>query len=294
MDKWTDEQVNRMKISGNARAKEFFSKCSGFDMKKPIKEKYSSSAAQRYRDMLAKESKSTEASSNSQSPTTTSTSRIISPIDKDSEKHIKNSPEQSTPRVYYTNDRQISTGSDISSISNEPIQGKKQYEGFGNQPYAPNIKNCEDDSVPFKQIFSSISTGISSISNFISEGTKKAYHNAESISQKLAKSISGSEPDLIHSESSLRMPSDTSLPNGVVTSDNQRDLRSDFSNTLGYPKGIEERESYTQKRSTNYEPQMKQYKTPLTGKPSSSAQVSASRATLSLRKKSDEDWGAWE
>ncbi len=40
MDKWTDEQILKMKIGGNERARAFFSKFPQFNTKQSIKDKY--------------------------------------------------------------------------------------------------------------------------------------------------------------------------------------------------------------------------------------------------------------
>lgn len=320
MDKWTDEQVNRMKIGGNAKAREFFSKCPGFDMKKSIKEKYSSEAAQRYRDLLAKESKSKDAPSASQSSTSVtppqpkSSPKVNIPVDMAQEIQVK-SPEQSKRRVSYTSDWQVSTteaeataNDEFTNISSghfhRGLSGTRpttmsssiKYEGFGNQPYiAAEKSGFEEDPVPFKQIFSSISTGISSISTFLSEGTKKAYHNAESISQRLAKSISGSD-------SSFSIMSDASLPADVNAPSNPRGSRADFPSIPEHLKesrsdeGLyDQRKSFssTSTKSIPKELPSRQHTTTFSGKAPSTTQRPNARPSLSKKKSEEDDWDAW-
>lgn len=52
MDKWTEEQVKKMQFGGNEKAKAFLSKQSNWNAKASIKDKYTSRAAQNYREKV--------------------------------------------------------------------------------------------------------------------------------------------------------------------------------------------------------------------------------------------------
>jgi ADP-ribosylation factor GTPase-activating protein 1 len=52
MDKWSDDQIRKMQIGGNDRAKAFFQSQAGWDDKASIKDKYTSYEADLYRDKV--------------------------------------------------------------------------------------------------------------------------------------------------------------------------------------------------------------------------------------------------
>ena len=248
MDKWTDEQIQKMKIGGNDRALAFFSKIPGFSVKNPIKEKYSSDAARQYRELLSKDAgvrctiangnttgtivngNGTGASAIANSTSNSSKCAAGSTYSNNTSTPIAALATSNTPKQ--SNITSHSDGKQIPAASrNEvedffqskiaqnmqrpdnipPSQGGK-YEGFGNQARPNSAQEAREEAQPLKQVvMSSLTTGISSISNFFAENTKKAYQTAESLSQKWNQSISGSDSDLYQSNTMSATPNESRM-----------------------------------------------------------------------------------
>ncbi|CAG2122671.1 unnamed protein product, partial [Medioppia subpectinata] len=88
MDKWKDIELQKMKVGGNRRAKDFLESQSDWDLSLPLSERYNTRAAALYRDKISTEATGKKWSADSSSAKDY-TSRIIP-------KHSSNSNSNST------------------------------------------------------------------------------------------------------------------------------------------------------------------------------------------------------
>ncbi|CAG2161606.1 unnamed protein product [Oppiella nova] len=191
MDKWKDIELQKMKMGGNRRAKEFLESQSDWDSSLPLTEKYNTRAAALYRDKI-----STEASGKKWSIDTSSakdyTSRIIPKSSANS-----NSSSAPKPKAAEWEDNEWTSNSyqssDLQEINRQkedffsrkqsenmsrpdnvaPSQGGR-YSGFGYNANPPRSQS----EYGLNGAFSSLSTGWSSLAT---NATKLAAKAGESV-----------------------------------------------------------------------------------------------------------------
>ncbi|XP_065670255.1 ADP-ribosylation factor GTPase-activating protein 1 isoform X3 [Hydra vulgaris] len=157
MDKWKDIELEKMKVGGNAKAKEFFQSQSDYKDGMSLTEKYNSRAAALYRDKII-----TEAEGNTWSEATSNSRNYkppFAPTNNSSLKGNNSLGSKSAPTISSMDDLETFLGKSKAEISKDkddyfkkkqqendsksenlpPSQGGK-YIGFGSSP-APSSKS---------------------------------------------------------------------------------------------------------------------------------------------------------
>ncbi|KAI1291089.1 ADP-ribosylation factor GTPase-activating protein 1 [Halotydeus destructor] len=215
MDKWKDIELQKMKVGGNKKAREFFDSQADWNWKAPLSDRYNSKAAALYRDKVA-----TEASGKSWSADRSSAANFVSHIITKSSSTGQFSSSQSSnghsskkedwsQSSYQTSDSQSFNTETVSKAKEDffsrrqaenatrsenlpPSQGGK-YAGFGNTVNPPPRSQSEFD---FDNAWSSLSTGWSSIATLASKATENALKAGSLASQKAAE-LAGSMNDKV-------------------------------------------------------------------------------------------------
>ncbi|XP_054152894.1 ADP-ribosylation factor GTPase-activating protein 1-like [Oppia nitens] len=214
MDKWKDIELQKMKIGGNRKAKEFFSSQSDWDPSLPLTEKYNTRAAALYRDKIV-----TEAQGKKWSIDTSSAKDYTSRIIPKSSVNSKNSSmvsemksnntgwddewSQSSYQSYDAQEVDRQKEDFFARKQNEnmsrpddlpPSQGGK-YSGFGYNANPPRSQ-----SEYGLNAFSSLSSGWSMLATNATKLASKASENAVkfgSIASQKATEMGGSVNDKV-------------------------------------------------------------------------------------------------
>jgi len=216
MDKWKEIELEKMKVGGNKKAKEFFSQQDDWNFKMPISERYNTKAAALYRDKIATLAQGKEwsietssaknyvsrviptrnlGSSNTGSGSSTSSS---SNKNKTITKSNTNTNDWSAGSYQNYNEEEISRNKDefFDRITNEnlnrpdnlpPSQGGK-YAGFGYS--ATPLPKSQSDYGLVSDSWSSLSFGINSFANHASRLAAKATENASKFGSIASQKVS--------------------------------------------------------------------------------------------------------
>lgn len=173
MDKWKDSELEKMKVGGNSRAKDFFASQSDISPGMSIRERYNSRAAALYRDKI-----STLSDGRSWS-IETSSARNYQPAMVSANISSSNGSSSAMATGGYTMEQHSSHKEDFFQRRLQenadkpddlpPSQGGK-YTGFGNTPVKPE----KEDSEFFSNTWGSISSGWSSFTSSASEWASNA------------------------------------------------------------------------------------------------------------------------
>ncbi|KAI8853391.1 hypothetical protein BC829DRAFT_353619, partial [Chytridium lagenaria] len=215
MDKWTEDQVKRMKMGGNARALEFFRSHPDFRDNMGISEKYQSEFAKHYRDKLTAlcegrtwtmpAQSSTRKNISSSSPTTSSSSLRTSQTAISSSQVSSRSGGFSAaniPSKAQNEDFFNRKGQENNSRSADlpPSQGGR-YSGFGSN-YTPPPQSGQSSaadalvsealgslSLGWSFLASNAQTAISVLGTTVSKGAELAVSGAETLGQHLTETV---------------------------------------------------------------------------------------------------------
>ncbi|KAG7211289.1 hypothetical protein KM043_010590 [Ampulex compressa] len=179
MDKWKDLELEKMKVGGNRKAREFFEAQPDWDNDMPISQKYNTKAAALYRDKIA-----TIAKGEPWSPTSSSAKNFQSHTYMDSQQDSSyQSDLSSSYQNVNTSSFKAQTESFFTRKQNEnanrpdnipPNQGGK-YGGFGYQMDPPPRSTSQEF---FDTAVSSLASGWSMFSSSASKIASKATENA--------------------------------------------------------------------------------------------------------------------
>ncbi|KAK7585847.1 hypothetical protein V9T40_000026 [Parthenolecanium corni] len=194
MDKWKDVELEKMKVGGNRRAREFFDTQSDWDDTQPLQTRYNSKAAALYRDKIAslaqgKEWSMPTSDSSSEKQKKDHQNKRKSQRSQENDLKITNSNNSSYSVDSYQNSGSVTSEKDafFEKLQNEnamrpenlpPSQGGK-YSGFG-YTVESNDNNSMRQAPAFTldTAVSSLTTGWSLFSVSASKFASKATENA--------------------------------------------------------------------------------------------------------------------
>ncbi|KAI9275399.1 hypothetical protein BY458DRAFT_507336 [Sporodiniella umbellata] len=135
MDKWFDDQLKKMELGGNQKAKEFFNSQPDYSSSMPMKEKYHSQFAELYRDKLTAEAEG-------RSWTPTLASKKVQQANTRSLNQSERSQSSTSLSGNYSDNKtrneeyfaKLGSANDSRSADLPPSQGGK-YTGFGNTQF---------------------------------------------------------------------------------------------------------------------------------------------------------------
>ena len=179
MDFWSDDQIKKMQVGGNKKAIDYFTENGIQDL--PIKEKYSSAAAENYREKIQAEAegrtwtkKAIPARPQKSSPSSSveSSRTNISNNRRPNRQRAKAPEVDPVKKQEFFNRKHLENESRPLDIP--PSEGGR-YAGFGNTSYVP----------PPKDDHSSWNQGWSAFTDAVGQGVKMAMHGAEVIGHKV-------------------------------------------------------------------------------------------------------------
>ncbi|CAF0776258.1 unnamed protein product [Didymodactylos carnosus] len=217
MDKWKELELEKMKVGGNRKAKDFFSQQPDYSTSMTLQQRYNSKAAALYRDKILTESQGKSWNINN-SPAQNHTS-FTSPTYNDKSKSQASSSEwtqfQSAPplrnnggdRGYqdysnnennsYKNSSYHNSDTDTSSLGGGNSNKDSKYWGFGNTSYESSGQQASNPD-----LVSSLSTGVSALSvtsgkwlNVAKDSVFKISKQAAEKGMEISKSVSDQAKD---------------------------------------------------------------------------------------------------
>ncbi|KAK3592161.1 hypothetical protein CHS0354_019452 [Potamilus streckersoni] len=209
MDKWKDIELEKMKIGGNRKAKEFFESQSDYREGMSLNDKYNTRAAALYRDKIATEadgkqwSIETSSAKNFKSFQPYSTNLTTSASyprlsDHNNFSRGEHSTYQTSGIGHSNEDIRKQKDEFFDRIQNQnasrpadlpPSQGGR-YAGFGNTPLPQ--KNENDFLQNLSMGWSSFTTGASKIASMASEKAVQAAHVAKEKTKELSQTVNES------------------------------------------------------------------------------------------------------
>ncbi|KAM0683051.1 Zn finger-containing GTPase- Activating Protein for ARF [Mitosporidium daphniae] len=285
MDKWTEEQVAKMKVGGNDRAKSYF-KNEFQAAQSSIKDRYSGEKAQKYRELLSSEARNTtnnlvedkEKSGPSTTNHSVSSNYACSSLTSIPSNHSLNSSaalsSSSQANAFYSPVSSNGTSSFSNTSSGSYIDASVAESTRKSFSYANNYANhsnyeakdtskstLQNDSI--QTAFSTVSFGFSALAETIGDASKSFISSAEKIRQKIATSVT--DPD----------------------SDFRQGLREFIHSRHAEPEVHPEKVSgpYSSGKKGSSEASMQT---------SLSNQASSVKKTTKSQKSSTEDWGSWD
>ncbi|KAJ3384252.1 DNA repair protein rad16 [Entophlyctis sp. JEL0112] len=187
MDKWSEDQLKRMRLGGNTNALEFFKAHPSWREKMPISEKYNSEFARWYKDKLSAECEGR--SWVRPNPSTATPNQVQSAQLSHQSGQYSNSSSSSMNgnSSFRVNDAYFAS----KGVENQnrpsnlpPSQGGK-YAGFGSTP-APSAQQSGDILADPLQ---TLSMGWSMFSSTLTKATQVAVSSAEVLGQTLTESV---------------------------------------------------------------------------------------------------------
>ncbi|CAO3665865.1 unnamed protein product [Rhizopus microsporus] len=146
MDKWFDDQLKKMELGGNQKAKDFFSSQPDYSPNMSMKDKYHSHFAELYRSKLSAEAEGrpwtpTLVSKKPSTPTTSSTRSLNLSNEQRSSSSISLTDTKARNEEYFA---KLGNVNDSRPDNLPPSQGGK-YTGFGNPQfdYSPQSSNTD-------------------------------------------------------------------------------------------------------------------------------------------------------
>ncbi|XP_012259679.2 ADP-ribosylation factor GTPase-activating protein 1 isoform X2 [Athalia rosae] len=193
MDKWKDSELEKMKVGGNRKAREFFDSCADWDDSMSIQQRYNTTAAALYRDKIA-----TLARGQAWSPSSSPANRLSNSSYQDSNKYEPTS-HNTQDSMSYQNINSAGFKSQTESFfarkqdenasrpeNIPPNQGGK-YGGFGYQMDAPPRSSSQEF---FDTAVSSLASGWSIMSSSAVKIANKATENAIKIGGLASQKVS--------------------------------------------------------------------------------------------------------
>lgn len=294
MDKWKDEELERMKVGGNAPLRIWFQSQPDIKSGMSMQEKYNSRAAALYRDKIATTAAGEAWSSE------TSSARSYVPLKVEQSASASNPPsspasasssavfgngmtvnEVSSHRDKYFDSLQKQNANRSATLP--PSQGGK-YGGFGNTPYTP--PSSGDDML--SEALSSLTAGWSVISQSASQLASTAAEKASELSQVITEKVSdrefwGTINDSVRAISSKAVSATT---DGLRTVTSMVDQRSS-----GRPTRSSDTTAAVRSASKSSESDWDQA---WGEQPAPAAKPrSASQASKTSRAAAEEEWDAW-
>lgn len=180
MDRWKDIELEKMKVGGNRKAREFFEAQSDWDDSMTISQKYNTKAAALYRDKIA-----TTAKGEDWSPSTSSAKNFVSSAVYESKEYNSYQNDQGGDSYENFNTPAIKSQTEsffarkqhenFSRPENLPPNQGGRYGGFGYQMEAPPKSSSQEF---FDTAVSSLASGWSVFSSSASKIATKATENA--------------------------------------------------------------------------------------------------------------------
>ncbi|GMR54011.1 hypothetical protein PMAYCL1PPCAC_24206 [Pristionchus mayeri] len=193
MDKWKDSELNKMKVGGNQRARDFLESQPDYKENWSLQEKYNSRAAALLRDKVLTESEGREWSA------ATSSARNFTPTlagasFASSNRSSTNNSSASLSQFYggggsTGNFTSYNDGGDTSYSSGGSFQAENRYQGFGNTAAAPPRDQSAD-------ILSGAMNGLSMGWGLLSRGAQQAAGMAKDIGATAAAKASELHSDI--------------------------------------------------------------------------------------------------
>ncbi|GMT00945.1 hypothetical protein PENTCL1PPCAC_23119 [Pristionchus entomophagus] len=196
MDKWKDSELNKMKVGGNQRARDFLESQPDYKENWSLQEKYNSRAAALLRDKVLAEAEGREwsaATSSARTFTPTLTGASFAHSNRSSTNNSSASLSQfygggggggSTGNFTSYND-----GGDTSYSSGGSFQAENRYQGFGNTAAAPQRDQSGD-------ILAGAMNGLSMGWGLLSRGAQQAAGLAKDIGATAAAKASELHTDI--------------------------------------------------------------------------------------------------
>ncbi|CEJ00939.1 hypothetical protein RMCBS344292_14978 [Rhizopus microsporus] len=146
MDKWFDDQLKKMELGGNQKAKDFFSSQPDYSPNMSMKDKYHSHFAELYRSKLSAEAEGrpwtpTLASKKPSTPTTSSTRSLNLSNEHRSSSSISLTDTKARNEEYFA---KLGNVNDSRPDNLPPSQGGK-YTGFGNPQFDYSSQSSNTD-----------------------------------------------------------------------------------------------------------------------------------------------------